>query len=62
MKCKCCNREEELRLGFCFDCASAESILKEGTDMFDKPIEKKEEMSLSMSKVQEILKMYGIVK
>lgn len=62
MKCKCCNREKELRLGFCFDCASAESIIKDGNDMYDKPIEKKKEMSLSMSKVQEILKMYGIVK
>lgn len=62
MKCKCCNREQELRFGFCFDCANAESIIKEGTDMWDKPIEKKDGMSTSMSKVQEILKMYGIIK
>lgn len=34
-KCKICNREEELRLGTCFDCAEAESILAEGRDMYD---------------------------
>lgn len=62
MKCKCCNRKKELRLGFCFDCANAESIIEEGTDMWDKPIEKEEDMSLSMSKVKEILHIYGVTK
>jgi hypothetical protein len=62
MECKCCNREQELRMGFCFDCANAESIIVDGTDMWDKPIEKKEGMSLSLSKIQEILKIYGVVK
>ena len=62
MKCKCCNREKELRFGFCFDCANVESIIEEGTDMWDKPVEKEEDMSLSMSKVKKILHIYGVIK
>ena len=62
MKCRCCNREQELRMGFCFDCANAESIIVEGTDMYDKPIEKKEGMSMGLSKLQEILKLYKVYK
>lgn len=63
MECNCCKRKiSELRFGFCFDCANAESIIADGTDMWDKPIEKKERMSTSMSRLQEILKIYGVVK
>jgi len=61
-QCKCCNRDLDLRFGFCFDCADAESIIEEGVDMYDKPIVKQEGMSTSMSKVQHILKKYGVVK
>jgi hypothetical protein len=35
-ECKCCNRDLDLRFGFCFDCATAESIIQEGLDMYDK--------------------------
>jgi hypothetical protein len=35
-KCKCCKREQDLRMGYCFDCAEAQSILIEGKDMYDK--------------------------
>ena len=57
MKCKCCDRyTNDLRFGFCFDCATAESIIADGTDMYDNPITKQDGMSLEMSKVQAILK------
>ena len=61
-KCQCCKREEDLRLGFCWDCANAESIIKEGLDMYDKEITKQEGMSTSMSKLQHILKLYGLIQ
>ena len=61
-ECRCCKRDQQLRFGFCFDCAEAESIIEEGVDMYDNEIPKQEEMSTSMSKVQYILKRYGIVK
>lgn len=62
MKCKCCNREQDLRLGVCFDCANAESILVEGIDMWDKEIPKIEGLSTSLSKIQYILKLYEVTK
>ena len=36
MECKICKNKKELRLGICFDCADAESIIAEGLDMYDK--------------------------
>jgi hypothetical protein len=62
MKCKCCQREQELRLGFCFDCVESESIIVDGVDMFDKEVPKIEGLSLYMSKVHYILQKYGLVK
>ena len=59
-KCQCCKREKDLRFGFCFDCAEAESIIEEGVDMYDKEIPKQEGMSKSMSKVYYILQLYGL--
>lgn len=38
MKCIICEREtniENTRLGVCWECATAESIIAEGVDMFD---------------------------
>jgi predicted ATP-dependent serine protease len=61
-QCKCCKREKDLRFGFCFDCADAESIIEEGVDMYDKEIPKQEGMSTSMSKLQHILKLYGLIQ
>ncbi len=60
MKCKCCERDLDLRFGFCFDCAECESVIEEGLNMYDEAIEKKEGMSMSMSKLYYILKKYGI--
>ncbi len=61
MKCKCCNREEELRFGVCFDCADAESVIVEGVNMWDKEIPQKEDLSTGLSKLQYILSKFGIV-
>lgn len=38
MECKICGRNKDLRLEICFDCADAESIIFEGTDMWDKGV------------------------
>lgn len=57
-KCKCCKREADLRMGFCFDCVEAESIIVEGVDMYDKPPPKVEGLSQTMSNLQTILKKY----
>ncbi len=61
-KCKCCKRDKELRLGFCFDCANGESIITEGVDMYDNEIAKIEGLSKDLSKLQHILKLYGVIK
>jgi hypothetical protein len=62
MKCKCCERDLDTRLGFCFACAECESVIQEGKNMWDEDIEKREGMSMSMSKLRYILEKYGIVK
>lgn len=56
--CKCCGRSLDLRMGFCFDCVEAESVIIEGVDMYDQEIPQKEGLSKSMSKVQFILRKY----
>jgi hypothetical protein len=61
-KCDCCKREQDLRFGICFDCAAAESVIMDGTDMYDKPIERQEGLSTALSKVQYILRMFGVTK
>jgi hypothetical protein len=35
MECTVCRKPKELRMGVCFDCAEAESIIHEGLSMFD---------------------------
>jgi hypothetical protein len=61
-QCKCCEREMELRLGFCFDCANAESVIYENMDMWGDEITKEEGMSTSMSKLKYILKKFNVIK
>lgn len=34
--CKVCGRPDETRMGVCWKCAEAESIIAEGKDMYDK--------------------------
>ena len=56
-KCECCGREEDLRMGYCFDCAEAQTIIVDGTDMYDKglPDDLKTE-SKSMDKVRFLIR------
>lgn len=58
-KCNCCEKDtSDRREGICFDCANFESLVHEGFDMYDKPIEKLEGMenySHSMSIVKSIM-------
>lgn len=61
-QCKCCERALDLRFGFCFDCADAESVIVEGVDMYDNEITKEEGMPMSMSKVKWILKKFNVIK
>lgn len=56
--CKCCGRHLDTRMGYCFDCAEAESIIVEGVDMYDKEIPVIEGMTKGMSKLQHILRKY----
>ena len=35
-ECKICGKQAELRMGACWDCVEAESIIDEGVDMDDK--------------------------
>jgi hypothetical protein len=59
MKCKCCNREKELRMGFCFNCVESESVIVEGVNMYDEEIPQVEGLTKGMSKLQYILKKYN---
>lgn len=62
MKCKCCNRQEELRMGYCFDCTDAESVIADGINMFDQDIPKRDNESISMSKLNYILTKFNLTK
>ena len=57
-QCKCCKREKDLRMGYCFDCVEAESIIQTGLDMYDDEIQKVDGLTKGMSKLQHILKNY----
>ena len=61
-KCKCCENIRDLRMGFCFDCVDCESIIEEGVDMWDVPLERNIEMSMSMTKVKYILQKFKLLK
>ena len=57
-ECKCCGRVLDTRMGFCFDCVEAESVIIEGKDMYDKEIPLQKGLTKGMSKLQYILKKY----
>jgi hypothetical protein len=61
-KCKCCEMKKELRFGFCFDCATAETVIIEGVDMNDNRITKEKDMSMAMSKYKYLLKKLNVIK
>ena len=57
-QCKCCKREKELRMGYCFDCVESESIIQTGMDMYDTEIHIEEGLTEGMSKLKNPLKKY----
>ena len=61
-QCKCCKREKELRMGYCFDCVEAESIIQDGVDMHDEEIPVEDGLTKGMSKLKRILKNYIKIK
>lgn len=53
MPCLICKREKELGGHVCFDCADAESIIEDGTDMYDKGMDSDPVIgSVSLKKLQ----------
>ncbi|CAB4219526.1 hypothetical protein UFOVP1615_18 [uncultured Caudovirales phage] len=54
-KCNCCEQHKDLRLGFCFECCELESIIADGTDMYNNEIPKNEGLSQSMNKLKYII-------
>jgi hypothetical protein len=60
-ECICCLRTLDTRLGTCFDCAESESILIDGTDMYDKSVPQIEGLSISLSRVRAILNKFGVI-
>ena len=61
-KCKCCEKNKELRFGFCIDCANAETVIIEGVDMYENRITKEKDMSMAMSKYKYLLKKLNLIK
>ena len=62
MPCKICERDTgDTRIGVCFTCAESESIVADGTDMYDEPIKPVEGYSPAMAKVRAILVKHGVV-
>jgi len=56
--CSCCEKNSELRMGVCFDCAECESVIGTGLDMREKDIPKLEGFSSSMARLKYVLKKY----
>lgn len=52
-KCEICGKDNETRLGACWNCAEAESIISDGTDMYEKGTAK-----TAMDKLRMLIK-YG---
>ena len=56
MKCKICNNERDTRMGVCFDCVEAESIIADGVDMDDKGLKDNTPAKTPMEKVRLLIK------
>lgn len=57
LKCASCGRIRDLRMGHCFDCAVAESIIADGTDMYDNKV-----ANTPMEKLKEVIRILGLGK
>jgi hypothetical protein len=53
--CKMCGRQEDLRFGWCFDCAEAQNIISCGRTMMEDDIET--DIKFPIKQVNERLKM-----
>jgi hypothetical protein len=52
-ECKVCKKHRDLRMGTCFSCCDAESILADGVDMWEKgPKGDEEPAKTAMEKLQ----------
>lgn len=61
--CKCCERDvsgNDTRFGICWDCSESESII--ANDIKIEKIEYLKDYSVHMSKLNIILKTYGVIK
>jgi len=54
--CRICNEGGDTRLGVCWNCAEAESVIKDGLDMYDKEVAK-----TPMEKLKFILKQRNLI-
>jgi hypothetical protein len=63
MNCKICNKSSDTRLGVCFTCAEAESIIATGVDMFDSgPKNSPEEAKTAMEKLKFLVEKGWVYK
>lgn len=61
MNCNICERDKELRLGTCWDCATAESIIADGKDMYEKGLDGSETPAkTAMEKVKLLIQKKAI--
>ena len=64
-KYRVCERDvggNNLRLGICFECATFESLIQDGIDMYDNEADKKINGSPSLNILRNILEAYRVVK
>lgn len=63
MICNICGNTGELRESTCWDCATAESIIHEGTDMYDKgPAGDSNGAETAMDKLKYLIKKGWVIK
>jgi len=61
-KCLCCDRKEDTRFGVCFECAEIQTIIVDGTDMYDKGLDDGDEPALKSLQKVKLLRQKGFVK
>ena len=54
-----CSESRDTRLGYCFSCAEAESIIAEGLDMYDKGLNGGETPAKTAMEKVELLRQKG---
>lgn len=61
--CKVCGAHRDLRMGVCFDCVEMESIIATGLDMYDRGLDKAQDVpaKTAMDKLK-LLVQKGFIK